>query len=70
MQARILNDYVHEGDDAEPVEPGTVVEVIDTIEMAWGNENDPANGLAICYAHPKTGALWISFNGAYEIIDE
>lgn len=66
MRIRVLNDYQYEGytEDGNAIEVGTVIDNAELIEVDW------CEGLSAVYAHPVTGAHWISYPGAYEIVED
>jgi hypothetical protein len=74
MKIRILNDYQYEGYEefGEPIAIGTVIEDAELYDTPWWvseTEDDVDQGKSAVYAHPVTGEDWISYPGAFEILE-
>jgi hypothetical protein len=68
---RVLRDYVYEGWEAlgEAIPPGTVIEDATLIrDPFFADRENPGEARAARYPHPVTGAEWISYDGAFEVI--
>lgn len=67
---KVLRDYIYEGyeDLGEALEPGTVIENAQIIADPFGEYKD-VDAASALYAHPTTGEPWISYHGAFEILE-
>lgn len=74
MKIRILNDYQYDGYEEYglPIPVGTVIENAELCDTPWwvgAEATNPNPGQSARYPHPDTGSDWISYPGAYEIIE-
>jgi hypothetical protein len=67
---KVLRDYCYEGYEeyGDAIEPGTVIENAQLVPDPFAEYREGVAPLAARYAHPVTGVEWISYDGAYEVV--